>query len=128
MTGQEHPGLLDADPKARISELPLQTVNSITLARTVLAEHASGSLEDDLENVPPCKASRSSCETPKHVGMFASDSDSAEDFQAKVSCLFSESISEPMRSQLGHEASDVAALLRRVETVLRMRSSSAPQL
>jgi len=123
---RELTGLRDADPKARIAELPFRRGDPMTLA--MLAELAPGSLQDDLENVPPCKAAGMFAEKRQHGSMFVSKSESAEEFQAKVSCLFSESISEPMRSQLGHEASDVAALLRRVETVLRMRSPSAPQL
>jgi WD40 repeat protein len=87
--------------------------NRIRIPISHMQTHASQNIAQaklDTENVPP----RSSLEKPTNV----------DEFRAKVSILSSEAMNGPVRSQLGPEATEVGALLRRVETLLSGMNSS----
>jgi hypothetical protein len=88
----------------------------IALARMIDAECKSGSQEvGDQENLPPRKASEKS-----EISSEKPSCGSIEEFRAQVGSLCSAAICEPISTQLGAEANETAALLRRMESLLRM--------
>lgn len=92
----------------------------IDLAKTILEAYKTASANDrelevyNSENVPPCMISE------KPVVLVENETvGGVDEFRAKVSFLQSQASNGTLPAEMGSVASDVAALLRRVETLLR---------